>query len=414
MRDRVSALVMGKPEETADLAGTPLAKKFERQRGLSSFLAWIFVLGQIQTAKALAEAGSHADAPYDGVGAHPSDDQPKLDELTAAGPLKSAADVAPEDDAGSPHAVRNGDLLPLSDVSGTTFWLKAANGGASTDNGGGAGGGAGGGYSFWLAGSGLVAAADANTENDLGTTTGALGNIVSDAGAAAISLTGDLGVPHLELGIDLGLTQTPLDLGGLVELVGTTAGASLDANVQFGLAGISIGAASGDLSVSWLDGAVAASIGLQSFGEEASFAVRLSGPFGDGIGSNLVSETSQVAAEIVTELSELSGLSQTGDISSGGTITFPAQLSAPQDPLLGAGPYTEYQQVLQLQQQDVANSTSLVSNQIDHAEASPAAAEAPSDKPHEITPAPTVAEHVADPSLPHLSISLSLHPLTLP
>jgi hypothetical protein len=402
MPGRVSVLVSAKPEERADLAGAPLTKKFERRRGLSSFLAWIFVLDQIQAAKALAEAGSHADAPYEGVGAHPSEDQPKLDELAAAAPLKSAADVAQEDDVGPPHAVQSGDLLPLSDVSGTTYWLKAANGGAGTDNGG--GGGAGGGYSVWSGGSELVPAADANAEYDLGTTTGASSNIAWDAGAVTISLTADLGAPRVELGIDLGLTQTTLDLGGLVELATGTGGTILHANAQLGLAGIPVGAASGDLSVSWLDGAVAASIGLQSFGQQASFAVRLSGPSDQ----NLASEMSQVAAEIVTELPELSGLSQTGDISPGGSIIFPALISAPHE-LLGAGPYTEYQQVMQLQQQDVAKSVPLVSDPIDHAEASPAAAEVPSDKPHEIAPAPTFAEHAADPSLPH--VSLSVHPL---
>jgi hypothetical protein len=469
VRGRLNTPGSDKPAKMADLAAPP-AKKFERLRGLGSFLAWVFVLDQIAAAKSLVATGPHPVDP-DGIAARDpaTDSDLKFEELAMASPPKAIPGDTIEDDGPNPqHITQSGHLLPLPDASAPSLGFKPTAGevsgayGGAGGGGGGGGGGANDGSPFGPADLDPVLTADDNADGIAGLTASAenvaLGSnpfsgesastdLVSPIPAAA-SLAMNLAGPGVDLCIDLGISsvansdQSSLNAAATFGLApGAVQDQVLDLDARLAIAG---GSGSDDI-FSLRDGSVA-EIGLQLPGEEASLTTRISAPShdmrsGSGDISSLLdstvaaeigiqlpgeeaslttrisapsdgvpilgSEATQAAALVLHEAPELMGLSQNGDASSGGSIIFPAQ-KAPA-PAADLEPYNEYQLTLQSQHQELTSRLDSLKNVvIEHAETTSSAADVPSEKPHKATVTP-ISDH-SDAAL--MDVSLSVHHLT--
>jgi hypothetical protein len=470
VRGRLNTPGSDKPAKMAEVASPP-AKKFERLRGLGSFLAWVFVLDQIAAAKSLLATAPHPVDPEGIAGRDPpTDSDLKFEELAMASPPKAMPGDTIEDDGANPqHIIQSGHLLPLPDTSAPSLGLSPTASGVSGADGGARGGGGGGGANddspFGPAGLDLVLTADDDADGIAGLTAYAenvaLGsNPFSGESAstdlvlplpAAASLAMNLAGPGVDLCIDLGTSsvassdQSSLNVAATLGLApGAMQDQFLDLDARLALAGGSLGSGSDDI-FSLRDGTVA-EIGLQLPGEEASLTTRISAPSHDvGSGSSdivslldstvaaeiglqipgeetnlttrisapsdpvpiLGSEAPQPAALVLHEAPELMGLSQNGDASSGGSIIFPAQKASA--PGADAEPYNEYQLTLQSQHPELTNRLDPVKNVvIEHAETTSSAADMPGEKPHKAAVTP-ISDH-SDAAL--TDVSLSVHHLT--
>jgi hypothetical protein len=456
-----------KPVKMADLV-RPLAQKFERRRGLGSFLAWVFVLDQIAAAKPLVATAPHPADP-DGVAARdtPTDSDLKFEELAMASAPKANFGDTIEDDGPNPqHITQSGHLLPLPDASAPSSGLKPTAGEVSgTDAGGGGGGGGGGGYDgypFGLGDSDPVLTADKNADGiaetasdenvaqgsnplagdsastDLVLPTSAAGSLAMNPAGPGVNLRSDLGISSVA-----NSDQSSLHAAVSLELApGAVQDQVFDLDARLATAGGSLGSGSDDIF--WLRDGIVAEIGLPSPGEETSLSMTISAPLaGSGSGDIfsllhstvateiglqlpgeevslttrisarsdalpiLGSEATQPAAMVLHEAPELIGLSQNGDASSGGSIIFPAQKASA--PAAEVGPYNEYQLTLQSQHQELTNRADAVKSLVsEHAETTSSAADLPAEKPQKAAVTP-ISDH-SDAAL--TDVSLSVHHLT--
>jgi hypothetical protein len=420
MRQRVIASI--EPLETPDLAPmAPSNRKLERQRGHWSLLAWAFFVDQVMHAKSLLAQGAHAGEDYDGVAAHSADDSaPQFDEPASAAPqIAASAEQSLGDEAASHsgnHAARP-LLLDNASQAGTTWTLKSASNEARPDSSGGDGGGGGdaGAADLILSsgsleddardqisgvGSSQILSPDhieSRLDGELSKSSGLGANfsLASDADVHTLTLNvqadlaSDLGVDHFASDLVLPLEVTAaVNPGGAAEL-----------HAQIGaLFSVETTGPSAYL----LDSTLRDITGLQMPADPGSLTAQIL-----DMGSHIGSPGNTLPlANIVSDVANISGLKQAGDISLGGTISFPSQKLPEPDALFNGTHYTEYNQILQSQPAEVGHIAGAVKSDTAGIDTPSSHVEPTPDKHVDASAAPAPSDHVLDNPILHSAIAI--------
>jgi hypothetical protein len=239
-------------------------------------------------------------------------------------------------------------------------------------------------------------------------------------------------------GADVGLLQALNPdhvVSDLTQTVGLITGVNLNHvlgfDAQFGVAsviglhagpeGLPVNNDSGEAPAHLIKSTLAEVTGLQLFGDPGSLTAQLvDNPNSDARASLtkaidvLTGQSGDIGtlkasppmAHLMSDLTGSGGLQQSGDLSSGGTLNFPAQTLAQIDELFSGDRYTEYHVTLQSPNPNIGNIPgTLKSDTVDHADASPSPTDTLSGNHHEAS-APPIIEHAADASLVHTSIPI--------
>jgi hypothetical protein len=412
MRQRVSASV--EPREPSHWAPVATSnRKLERQRGHWSLLAWSFFLDQVMHAKSLLAQGAHAGEDYDGVAAHaPADSASSLEETASAARDNATPTEQILTDEAEPHSGNHAArplLLDNPTQAGITWTLKSV----SNEVPPGASGGDGGGGDFlWSSsfegegseqtsgvGSSQMLSADHmqwRPDGELSNASGLTSKLsFGDADTHTVNLNvkadlpPDLSLDHL--GSDLVL---PLELTTAVN-----SGGALELHAQIGaLFTVETTGPSAYL----LDSTLRDITGLQMPADTGSLAANIL-DMGSHIGS---AGTTLPLANIVPDLANISGLKQAGDISLGGTISFPSLTSREPDALFNGTHYTEYNQILQSQPSAMGHIAGTLKSDAGAIDAPSSHPEPAPDKHVDTSAATAPTDHVLDNPILHAAIAI--------
>jgi hypothetical protein len=166
--------------------------------------------------------------------------------------------------------------------------------------------------------------------------------------------------------------STEVNLGHILGLDAQLGVASL---LQPGLQGLSVSDSDGSLPQT-ITSTLAEVTGLQLFDHSGALTAALATNAAPDQIANLIdtssgSQDGEPAAHLLSELTDISGLTQSGDVSSGDSINFSVQKLGQLDELFNGSSYTDYHVTLQAHNSDLAKITeALKSDTIDHVEGS--------------------------------------------
>jgi hypothetical protein len=420
MRQRVSASV--KPREASHWAPVaPSNRKLERQRGHWSLLAWSFFLDQVMHVKPLLAQGAHAGEDYDGVAARaPSDSASSLEE-TATGPGHIA--TPPEQILADESASHSGNhaarqlLLDNPAQAGTTWTLKSASNEVPPDASGGDGGGGGDAgaadllWSSSLEGeasdqtAGVGSSQMLNAEHMEWKPDGELSNASglsskfsfgSDADAHTVTLNVQMDLPP-DLSLDhLASSDLVLPLE-IATAVNSGGAAQLHAQI-----GPLFSIETTGYSAYLLDSTLRDITGLQVPADPRSFTAQIL-----DTASHIGAPANTLPlANIVPDLANIGELKQAGDISLGGTISFPSQKLPEPDALFNGTHYTEYNQVLQSQPAEIGHIAGALKSDTGGIDTPSSHLEPAPDKHVDAGAAPAPSDHVLDSPILHTAIAI--------
>jgi hypothetical protein len=418
-------------------------KKPERQRGLWSFLTWSFFLSEVMAAGSFLGKGIGApQEDEDGV-AHATSHSPS-DDVPNPAAIRIAAidpDVQAEEGNAARHNIHAKSVLPLESHSGgEPVTLKAS----SSDTGqGGTGGGAASGSETIDGTDGLHAGSDGVEVSPDPNLDHLLSDLVPSTGLHAdlnqilgfdlhLGSGGSLVGANLRLALDLNPAHLISDLPPTIGIdISVHLKHLLGFDAQLGVDGLFAAHALpdlGDLELPALKSTLAEVTGLQILGGVGDLIIplgnsqdsdpsailikpmdALTGQREDGVTLN----ASSPPAAVIPLTSGI-GLGQNGDISSGDTITFPAQVLAPVDELFSGGCYTDYNVTLQSKITDSGHASDVLNSGIvGNSAAALPSADIPPDS-HSAGASPLPGQHDLEASLVQIpthieELSLRVH-----